>query len=120
MPSPAPSLSESPRLARDILQHLLKHVSRSFYLTLRVLPKPVRQQTGLAYLFARAADTIADTDLLERARRLECLERFKDQFRSDRITWEDIQSIQAAVLPHQKDSSERVLLQRLDDCFRLY
>lgn len=105
---------------QDLLHDLLKQVSRSFYLTLRVLPKPVRLQTGLAYLFARAADTIADTDLLERSRRLEFLERFKDQFRSDRINWDDLQSLQAALLPHQKHSSERVLLQRLDDCFRLY
>jgi farnesyl-diphosphate farnesyltransferase len=120
VPSLPPSLSDSPKLAQDILQHLLKHVSRSFYLTLRVLPQPVRQQTGLAYLFARAADTIADTDLLERERRLECLDRFKNQFQGDRIMWDDIQSIQSALLPHQQDSAERILLQRLDDCFRLY
>jgi farnesyl-diphosphate farnesyltransferase len=116
----APNLSNSSTLARDLLQNLLKQVSRSFYLTLRVLPRAVRQQTGLAYLFARAADTIADTDLLERARRLEFLERLKAQFRTDRVNWDEIRSIQAALVPHQKESSEQILLQRLDDCFRLY
>jgi farnesyl-diphosphate farnesyltransferase len=80
----------------------------------------VRSQTGLAYLFARAADTIADTDLLERGRRLEFLERFKDQFRTERINWDDIHGIQAGLLPHHTDSAERILLQRLEDCFRLY
>ena len=40
---------------------LLKRVSRAFYLSIRVLPEPVRRPVGLAYLLARAADTIADT-----------------------------------------------------------
>jgi farnesyl-diphosphate farnesyltransferase len=43
-----------------ILKSVLKGVSRSFYLTLRVLPKNLRESIGLAYLLARAADTIAD------------------------------------------------------------
>ena len=36
---------------------LLKATSRSFYLTLRVLPARVRPQIGLAYLLARTTDT---------------------------------------------------------------
>ena len=40
---------------------LLKRVSRSFYLTLRLLPREVRGTLSLAYLLARASDTIADT-----------------------------------------------------------
>jgi len=43
---------------------LLKATSRSFYLTLRVLPAAVRSQIGLAYLLARTTDTIADTELV--------------------------------------------------------
>ncbi len=39
---------------------LLKSVSRSFYLTLRILPAPVRESIGLAYLVARFSDTVAD------------------------------------------------------------
>jgi len=49
---------------------ILKKVSRSFYLTLRVLPRPVRTQIGIAYLLARATDTIADTDLISAEKRL--------------------------------------------------
>jgi farnesyl-diphosphate farnesyltransferase len=48
-----------------IMQELLKHVSRSFYLTLRILPHSIRPQLSLAYLLARATDTIADTQLLD-------------------------------------------------------
>ncbi len=39
---------------------LLKRVSRSFYLTLRLLPGPVRESISLAYLLARFTDTEAD------------------------------------------------------------
>ncbi len=58
------------------LTRLLKETSRSFYLTLRMLPRKVRPQIGLAYLLARTTDTIADTGLLpleDRARALEKL-----------------------------------------------
>lgn len=39
---------------------LLKRVSRSFYLSLRLLPGSVRPTLSLAYLLARASDSIAD------------------------------------------------------------
>lgn len=39
---------------------LLKRVSRSFYLTLRLLPAPVREPVSLAYMLARLSDTLAD------------------------------------------------------------
>ncbi len=58
---------------------LLKQVSRSFYLTLRVLPVPVRAQIGLAYLLARTADTIADTDLLPAPDRLAALQAYRER-----------------------------------------
>ena len=47
-----------------LLTGLLPQVSRSFYLTIRVLPADLRRPVGLAYLLARAADTIADTRAL--------------------------------------------------------
>jgi len=60
-----------------LLENLLKDVSRSFYLTLRVLPAAVRPQIGLAYLLARAADTIADTDIIPVVGRLAALQGFR-------------------------------------------
>ena len=50
--------------SHQLLTSLLRDVSRSFYLTLRILPSGIRQQIGLAYLLARTTDTIADTELL--------------------------------------------------------
>ncbi|ARO88627.1 squalene/phytoene synthase family protein [Nitrosospira lacus] len=104
----------------ELLHGILKQVSRSFYLTLNVLPAGVRDQMGLSYLFARAADTIADTDLIDRGQRLKYLNQFRAQFRSAEIDWQAIQEIQAALIPHQKDSAESILLQRLEDCLKLY
>ena len=95
-------------------------MSRLFYTTLVVVPADVRDQIGLGYLFARAADTIADTDLIDRSRRLDFLSQLKAQFVSDQISWSQIRDIQQAMGPLQQDSSERVLLERLEDCFRLF
>ncbi|MFM8358454.1 MAG: squalene/phytoene synthase family protein, partial [Verrucomicrobiota bacterium] len=58
-----------PDAAPDLLTSLLRDVSRSFYLTLWILPSSVRRPIGLAYLLARATDTIADTALLPAAER---------------------------------------------------
>jgi farnesyl-diphosphate farnesyltransferase len=52
--------SDSILNASSIDWALLKSVSRSFYLTLRILPAPVRESIGLAYLVARFSDTVAD------------------------------------------------------------
>jgi len=62
---------------RKSLTALLKQVSRSFYLTLRVLPGSIRPQIGLAYLLARATDTIADTRLVSVERRLSALREMR-------------------------------------------
>ena len=56
---------------------LLKRVSRAFYLSIRVLPEPVRRPVGLAYLLARAADTIADTAAVPPDERLTSLLAFR-------------------------------------------
>ena len=61
------------------LNDLLKATSRSFYLTLRVLPARVRPQIGLAYLLARTTDTIADTEILPVAQRLDALQKLRER-----------------------------------------
>jgi farnesyl-diphosphate farnesyltransferase len=62
--------------AAPLLTELLPGVSRSFALSLRVLPLSLQAPVGLTYLLARAADTIADTRALppaERRRQVEAL-----------------------------------------------
>jgi len=107
-------------LKRRLLRDLLKQVSRLFYTTLVVVPRSVRDQVCLSYLFARAADTIADTDLIDRPQRLQFLRQFKGQFAEDRVDWEEVRAIQTVLIPCQANPAERVLLERLDECFRLY
>jgi len=111
------SLSASDRV---LLGDVLKRVSRSFYLTLAILPQAVRSQIGLAYLFARAADTIADTGELPDAVRLQCLQQLKRQFGKEVPEWSLIQEIQAQVITKQPNPDERRLLEKLEQCFRLY
>ncbi|MEY2597971.1 MAG: hypothetical protein RLZZ142_230 [Verrucomicrobiota bacterium] len=66
-PVPSPRSSET----------LLRDVSRSFYLSLRFLPGPVRSPLGLTYLLARASDTLADTSLLPVPERILALNRLE-------------------------------------------
>ena len=116
MSEPVPTTIAS---KHDLLRDLLKKVSRLFYTTLAVVPADVRDQVGLAYLFARAADTIADTELIDRPRRLGFLNRLREQVLRDQVDWSEIHAIQQAVGPVQQVSAERILLERLDECFRL-
>jgi len=62
-----------------LLGELLKRVSRSFYLSLRILPQGMRAPVSLAYLLARAADTIADTPGSPSPQRLIRLQHLRDQ-----------------------------------------
>lgn len=110
----------SPATRSYLFGDLLSKVSRSFYLTLTVLPVSVRTQVGLAYLFARAADTIADTDLIEQSDRIIHLKNFQKLFSLKTIDWEIVYSIQAALSSHQALPAERILLERLEDCFHIY
>jgi farnesyl-diphosphate farnesyltransferase len=108
------------RVRPAALRHILKRVSRSFYLSLIVLPKPVRQQIGLAYLFCRAADTIADTHILPPAERQQALDVLRRQFQLPVFRVEDLEWLTRQVLPHQASAGEEALLQALPACFDLY
>src|SRR5580693_8933527 len=63
----------------NTLNDLLKETSRSFYLTLRVLPAAIRPQIGLAYLLARTSDTVADTELVPIEQRLSALGNLRER-----------------------------------------
>jgi len=99
----------------QILTSLLRDVSRSFYLTLRVLPGAIRPQIGLAYLLARSTDTIADTDLVPLDQRLAALQALARH----------IASPTPAPLPlmelvrHQSSSAERALLENCETSLKL-
>jgi farnesyl-diphosphate farnesyltransferase len=103
-----------------VLQHILKNVSRSFYLSLRVLPGSVRKQVSLAYLFCRVADTIADTSIFPRCQRLQILRVFRKQFLLDTPSFDDLKQLWAALLPQQTHQEVYQLFYYLPACFHLF
>lgn len=105
----------------DLLGPLLESVSRSFYLTLRVLPARMRDPVGLAYLLARAADTIADTSLIEPARRLSLLLALRAAVRGETSadTATAIGQVADEVAGRQALPDEKRLLQSLDSALAM-
>jgi len=100
-----------------LLGPLLKSVSRSFYLTLRILPVGMRDPVGLAYLLARAADTIADTSLIDPAQRLELLLALRA--RVNGATDDDalLRRLRDDVASQQGHADEKLLLESLGGAF---
>ena len=103
---------------KRLLEYVLSGVSRSFYLTLRVLPAELRKPVGLAYLLARAADTIADTRLLPQGQRLGHLLRFREQMEGP-ACGEALRDIALAVTGKQALPRERELLASLPEAFSM-
>ena len=97
--------------APDLLGDVLRQVSRSFYLSLRILPVSLREPIGLAYLLARAADTVADTRVIPRAERLEQLEALRAAYAGAAPGPKTARAAAA----HQTDLAERRLLECLDE-----
>ncbi|GMV83788.1 MAG: hypothetical protein AMXMBFR7_49720 [Planctomycetota bacterium] len=107
-----------PAARRMLLSALLKGVSRAFYLTVRVLPPALREPIGLAYLLARAADTIADSRLLPGDRRLDLLLAFRRQLlQAPRQS--ELARIAAELTAAQAPADERTLLESLPQAFAL-
>ena len=100
---------------RERLGNLLKATSRSFYLTLRVLPARVRPQISLAYLLARTADTIADTEIVPLAQRLDALQKLRE-----RILDRSSAPLSFGELARQQTSpAERTLLEKVENSVAL-
>jgi farnesyl-diphosphate farnesyltransferase len=99
----------------DALNQLLKATSRSFYLTLRVLPAVVRPQIGLAYLLARTTDTIADTEIVPLAQRLDALQKLRERILGQSSAPLNFGELaQGQILP-----AEKLLLEKTEDSLAL-
>jgi farnesyl-diphosphate farnesyltransferase len=97
----------------DLVGDLLRRVSRSFYLSLAILPRPLREPIGLAYLLARASDTVADTRLLPRAERLRNLTNLSAAYAG--APGADPAALARACAPLQAHAAERELLERVGE-----
>src|SRR5258705_11142077 len=99
-------------MSGDLLGKLLRRVSRSFYVSLAVLPSPLREPIGLAYLLARAADPIPDTKPAAGKDRLTHLETVRRAYGGEPA---DVAGVARACAPHQTHAAERRLLERLPE-----
>ena len=100
---------------QELLGELLRATSRSFYLTLRVLPAAVRPQIGLAYLLARTTDTIADTEIVPSALRLDALHKLRE-----RILGQNSVPLNFGELAQNQSSpAEKLLLEKTEDSLAL-
>src|SRR6266498_5146757 len=105
------TMSTRPQLETTIL----RSVSRSFYLSIRFLPARLRQPIALAYLLARATDTVADTAKISRSVRIETLKMLSDGIQG-KASREVVVDLIASFVPLQANDSERQLLESLSDC----
>ncbi len=96
------------------LPRILPRVSRSFALSLSVLPRTLRGPLGLAYLLARAADTVADSRIVPKAERLRCLDVLLGEL--DAPAASRAAEIAGALTGPQRIPAERELLLHLPAC----
>jgi farnesyl-diphosphate farnesyltransferase len=107
--------------AEELGGKLLEGVSRSFFLTLKALPHGLREPLSLAYLLARAADTMADTAQVPGVVRTECLHEFDRLLQAETRHPEGEASLcgklASEFVPLQEDQHEAQLLKRLQEAF---
>ena len=89
---------------------ILRAVSRSFYLSLRALPRALRDPLSLAYLLARATDTIADTPGVPARTRADALRNLVDAIQG---TAETAEAVSDSFAPLQSNAAERALIDAL-------
>lgn len=100
-------------MADSLHRDLLRSVSRSFYLSMRLLPMAMRGPVSLGYLLARASDTLADTAAVPVGDRRAAL----DEFRASLETGGRFPGQWAATFgPYQHHAGEAALLSRLGEC----
>lgn len=102
---------------RELGGQLLASVSRSFYLTLKALPKELREPLSLAYLLARTADTIADTAAVPAELRLCCLSQYHELIQQPDASQQQAlaEIIARDFVQNQSDEAERRLMQRFEE-----
>src|SRR5438270_7721590 len=99
----------------DLRGSILASVSRSFYLSIRLLPKKLRDPVSLGYLLARASDTIADTTEVPIDLRTEKLRLLARGIQGEALG-DAIVDLSVSLAPLQKNKAERALIESLQPC----
>jgi len=108
-------LDGSGRRSGNLRTAILRSVSRSFYLSIRFLPRQLREPIALAYLLARTTDTVADTTRVPGTVRMEALKMFSDGILGKASRKMVVNQV-ASFVPLQENAAERTLLDWLSDC----
>ena len=98
-------------LINEKIDALLESTSRSFYPTLKYLPKKIRGQIGLLYLLARVADTIADSKHGETDVLLKLLQDYNDVAQGKSSSLPDLTGLAEI----QTNKNEAELLRNVED-----
>lgn len=103
------------------LNQLLSAVSRSFYLSMRFLPREMRPGVAVGYLLARATDTVADTVDMDCRERLALLRMMGETVAGDasRETASTCFGRLGILSSIQTHSGEGELLARFPECLAL-
>ena len=125
--------------ARPLRGPVLRSVSRSFYLSIRILPRRLREPVALAYLLARTTDTVADTARIPWATRAQTLQMLSNMIqgkappdgigslagesspgggahRSRSNAAGSIVNLVSSFAPLQENAAERTLVESLPRC----
>jgi farnesyl-diphosphate farnesyltransferase len=94
---------------------ILRRVSRSFYLSIQLLPKKLRDPVAVGYLLARASDTIADTTNLPAGQRTEKLRLLVRGIQGEAVG-DEIDQLSVSLARFQTGNAERELIQSLQGC----
>ncbi len=105
----------SARSTQALQTAILRSVSRSFYLSIRFLPVQLREPITLAYLLARATDSVADTSGISVRVRIETLKMLSDGIQG-KASRDVVVDLIASFVPLQENMNERQLLDSLPDC----
>jgi farnesyl-diphosphate farnesyltransferase len=94
---------------------ILRTVSRSFYISIRFLPRRLREPVGLAYLLARATDTVADTAQIPALVRAETLADLSSVVQGE-VSPDALVDLVNSFAPLQTNDTERQLIESLPNC----
>ncbi len=103
-------------------RQLLRRVSRSFDLSIRLLPVALQAPVAIGYLLARATDTVADTTALALDQRQHLLMGMTQAIVSPDAQMgasHELRSLARAFASQQTDPHERALMQALPQCLPL-
>lgn len=97
------------RIFNSDLDSILEGTSRSFYLSLKELPREIRKQVSLLYMLARTSDTIADSEGGEPGDLMQALESYNEFTQGNSEETPDLEELSK----FQSNISEGLLLKNV-------